>query len=61
MRLPMTLLEENGENMEKFKEKDFYKQKIIEMVEKINNQDILEYLYIFIKGKTERHTNDEDE
>lgn len=31
--------------MEKFKEKDFYKQKIIEMVDKINNQSDLQMLY----------------
>lgn len=37
-----------------------YKQKIIELVEKINNQDILEYLYIFIKGKIGGCTEDEE-
>lgn len=32
-------------NDENFKEKDYYKEKIIEMVEKINNQSDLEMLY----------------
>lgn len=31
------------------KEKDYYREKIIELVEKINNQDILIKIYIFIK------------
>lgn len=31
--------------MQKFKEKDFYKQKIIELVKKINNQSDLEMIY----------------
>ncbi len=32
-------------NNENFKEKDYYKEKIIEMVEKINNQEFLKFLY----------------
>lgn len=32
-----------------FIEKDYYRKKIIELVEKINNQDILIKIYIFIK------------
>lgn len=35
--------------MENLKEKDYYREKIIELVEKINNQGTLEYLYTFIK------------
>lgn len=35
--------------MENLKEKDYYREKIIELVEKINNQDILIKIYIFIK------------
>lgn len=35
--------------MEKSKEKKFYEEKITEMVEKIENAGILEYLYTFIK------------
>lgn len=35
--------------MENLREKDYYKQKIIEMVERINNQDILGYIYIIVK------------
>lgn len=33
-----------------FKEKDFYKQKIIEMVEEIDNQKILRLIYLFTKS-----------
>ncbi len=32
-------------NDENFKEKDYYKEKIIGMVEKINNQEFLKFLY----------------
>lgn len=32
-----------------FREKDYYKDKIIEMIKKIENQSILEYLHTFIK------------
>lgn len=39
-------------------EKDFYREQIIEMVQKIDIIDILEYFYIFIKGKVGRK-NDE--
>lgn len=35
--------------MEKFREKDFYKQRIIEMLDKIENQEILIKIFIFIK------------
>ena len=41
-------------------EKDYYKQQITELVKKINNQEILKYLYIFIKGKTEGYIEDEE-
>lgn len=30
---------------------EFYKERIIEIVGKIDRIDILEYLYVFIKGK----------
>lgn len=30
-----------------------YKKEIEKMLEKINDENVLEYLYIFIKGKTE--------
>ena len=33
-------------------EKEFYKQKIIEMINKVERVDLLIYLYHFIKGKT---------
>lgn len=46
--------------MEKFSEKEYYRQKIIEMVGKIESVAILEYLYIFIKGKTARYINNEE-
>ena len=36
-------------NDERFKEKDYYKKKITELVEKIENPGTLEYLYTFIK------------
>lgn len=31
------------------KEKDFYKEKIVEMIERIENPGILEYLHTFIQ------------
>lgn len=37
--------------MEKLKEKEWYKQKIVEMIKSINDENILEYLYFFIKEK----------
>ncbi len=45
--------------MENFKEKDFYKQKIIEMVEKINNQDILNYIYIIVSDIAKEDKTDD--
>lgn len=33
------------------REREMYKQKIIEMIENINNTKVLEYFYFFIKGK----------
>lgn len=33
------------------REKEWYREQIIEMVQKIDRIDILEYFYIFIKGK----------
>lgn len=33
------------------KEKEYYKQMIIDVVEKIERVDLLVYLYTFIKGK----------
>lgn len=39
--------------------KDYNKQKIIQLLDKIENTEILEYLYIFIRGKVERYINDE--
>ena len=33
------------------KEKEYYKQMIIDVVEKIERVDLLVYLYAFIKGK----------
>lgn len=46
--------------MENFREKEYYKNKIIEMVEKIENPAILEYLYIFIQGKVGRYMAEEN-
>lgn len=40
------------------KEKEFYMEKIIEMMQKIDRIDILEYLYIFIKGKVGNQNNE---
>lgn len=37
--------------MEKLKEKEWYKQKIAEIIKNINDEDVLEYLYFFIKEK----------
>ena len=36
---------------EVFKAKEFYRERIIEMVNQINRTDILQYLYLFISGK----------
>lgn len=36
---------------EKLNVKDFYKEKIIEIVEKTERLDVLEYLYQFMKEK----------
>lgn len=47
-------------NDERFREKNYYKQKITELVEKIENPAILEYLYIFIQGKVGRYITDEE-
>jgi hypothetical protein len=33
-------------------EKEYYRKKIIEIIEKIDRVDLLIYLYHFIKGKT---------
>ena len=42
------------------KEKDFYKEKIIEMVKEINRTDILNYIYIIISDIVkERNTGNE--
>lgn len=40
------------------REKEWYREQIIGMVKKIDRIDILEYFYIFIKGKVGRK-NDE--
>lgn len=37
-----------------------YKEKIIELLDKIENTEILEYLYIFIRGKVEGYVKDEE-
>lgn len=34
--------------MENFREKDYYKKKITELVEKIENPEILNYIYIIV-------------
>lgn len=39
------------------KEKDFYRKQIIEMVEKINRCDILNYIYTLISKIAEREGN----
>lgn len=36
--------------MENFKEKDYYKKKIVEMIEKIDNPKILKLIYGFTKS-----------
>lgn len=33
------------------REKNYYKEKIIEIINKIDRIDILEYIYYFLKGK----------
>lgn len=40
------------------REKDFYKEKIIEMLQKINRCDILEYIYALSLKIVEREGND---
>lgn len=39
-----------AKNVKKFREKEVYREKIVEMVGEIDNSSILEYLYTFIKG-----------
>lgn len=36
------------------KEKEFYKQKIIEMIENISDSKVLEYFYYFIREKMKK-------
>lgn len=45
-----------GEN--NVREKEYYKEKIIEVVNNIERLDILEYLYIFIKGKVGKNVGE---
>lgn len=45
---------------ESIKEKEYYREKIIEIIRKIENPTILEYLYIFIQGKVGRHITNEE-
>lgn len=47
--------------MEMFREKEWYREKIIEMVEKINNPAILNYIYIIVSDviKEDKRENDE--
>lgn len=47
--------------MEKLKEKDYYRQKIIELVEKINNQDYLFKIYHYILAKYRRDCEEKEE
>lgn len=46
--------------MESLRKNDFYREKITELVEKIENPAILEYIYIFIQGKVGRYITDEE-
>lgn len=45
----VTIVKTKEENMKNFKEKEFYKEKIIEMVEEIDNQELLIKIFTFIK------------
>lgn len=36
---------------ENLKEKEYYREKIVEIIEKIDRLDMLEYLFFFIKEK----------
>lgn len=40
------------------REKEYYREKIIEMVEKMNRVDILEYIYILVSKILEREGKD---
>lgn len=40
---------------ERIREKEYYREKIVEMVEKAERQDVLEYLYSFIKSFLEKY------
>lgn len=42
--------------MEKFNEKVYYREQIIELVGKIEDKEVLEYLYVFIKEKARAQT-----
>ena len=46
--------------MENARQQEFYRKKITELVEKIENPAILEYLYIFIQGKVGRRIEKEN-
>lgn len=35
--------------MEKFSEKDVYREKIIELINKINEEQVLRYIYIIVR------------
>lgn len=39
------------------REKEYYKNAIIKLVEKIDNTEMLVYLFLFISGKTKRGNN----
>jgi hypothetical protein len=36
------------------REKEYYKNAIIQLVEKIDNTELLVYLFLFISGKTKK-------
>ena len=40
-------------------EKEDYRKMIIEMIKNIQNENILEYLYVFIKGKAAQYDEKE--
>lgn len=48
------------QNDDSVREKEWYREKILEMVRNINRVDILEYLCIFISGKIKEGKEDEE-
>ncbi len=47
--------------MKKLREKDYYREKIIELVKKIKNQNILKYIYIIVSDIVKEDNKNEQQ